>query len=147
MLCKEVFNLVDCYGYLFFDSGCMIVLCDILDELMCVYMMQVWQMFFCFEVFVVQGMSENVGIYFEQIGNVEFVCGIFDVLMIDCVVCEESELLQFYEDLICNCNCMFDFYYWFGYEEVGGFVESVQFICVIVEFVVDEFEKVQSLWC
>lgn len=56
-----IYNLINCqlqnllfgYGYVCLEDGCMVIFVVEGEELICIYLMQVWQMLFCIEEYVV----------------------------------------------------------------------------------------------
>lgn len=100
-------------------------------------------MLFSSDEFVVNWLFGNM--FMGCIGNVELVCGIFNLFNLVCEIDGQDVLVQCYQCLVVDMWCLFDVYYWLGDVVCDGVEVLLWQISVIGELVLDEYEKVQLI--
>ncbi len=140
---KELSTPMYGHGFSLFDNGHAILFSAESEEPSRNHPMQLWETPFVSDDFASrQPESQN---FLGKIGNAELVRAISELYSLVRAIREQSASALLYENLIQECEQLFDTYYWIDDAELKGLSEHVKQIQKTAELVLDEFEKVESI--
>ncbi|MCJ8313303.1 MAG: DNA repair ATPase [Pseudomonadales bacterium] len=140
---KELSTPLFGHGFCLFDNGQGILFSAESDEPSRLHPMQIWQTPFFSDEFL-QSQPDNNSLL-GRIGNPELVRAISHINSIVKMTHDENVSALMYENLIEQCEAVFDTYHWIEDDGLPALSIQVKDIQQTSELVLDEFEKVESI--
>jgi hypothetical protein len=140
---KEVSTPLYGHGFSFFDNGHAILFSAESEEPSRNHPMQVWETPFASMDFASKQAQSQT--FLGKIGNAELVRAISELYSLVRAINEQTATALLYENLIQDCDQLFDTYYWIEEGDLKGVSKQVKDIRKTAELVLDEFEKVESI--
>ena len=131
------------HGFSLFDNGNAILFSAESDEPSRNHPMQIWNTPFFSDDYA-SNLPESQT-FLGKIGNAELVRAISELYSLVRTIREQTATALLYENLIQNCDQLFDTYYWLTESELAHLNAQVKEIRKTAELVLDEFEKVESI--
>ncbi len=140
---KEVSVPLYGHGFSLFDNGHAILFSAESEEPSRNHPMQLWETPFASEEFASKLPESQT--FLGKIGNAELVRVVSELYSLIRAIREQTASAFLYENLIHDCNKLFDTYYWLDDGSTKVIKDIVNNIRVTAELVLDEFEKVESI--
>lgn len=135
---QEVTTALWCHGHSTFEDGTMVLFREE-PEPTTIHPVQIWSTPFCSDEWYAAQPRTSTPL--DRIGNPSLVAGIADAMGLARLVqgVEPSSVL--YADLLASAGRFLDTHHWAGGEEVGDLAGPAHAIRMVVEQVIDEFER------
>lgn len=140
---KELSTPLYGHGFSLFDNGHAILFSAESEEPSRNHPMQIWETPFSSDDYVSKQPESQT--FLGKIGNAELVRAISEFYSLVRSIREQSATALLYENLIKDCEQLFDTYYWLEESELKSLKTQVNEIRKTSELVLDEFEKVESI--
>ncbi len=140
---KELATPLYGHGFSLFDNGHAILFSAESDEPSRNHPMQLWKTPFASDDFASKQPESQT--FLGKIGNAELVRAISELYSLVRAIRDQTATALLYENLIQECEKLFDTYYWIENSELNGLSDQVKEIRKTAELVLDEFEKVESI--
>ncbi len=140
---KEVSTPLYGHGFSFFDNGRAILFSSESDEPSRNHPMQIWDTPFSSSDYASKIPESQT--FLGKIGNAELVRAISELYSLVRAIKEQTASALLYENLIQDCEHLFDTYYWIEEGDLKLLSDQVKEIKKTADLVLDEFEKVESI--
>lgn len=140
---KELSTPLYGHGFSLFENGHAILFSAESDEPSRNHPMQLWLTPFVSDDFASRQPESQT--FMGKIGNAELVRAISELYSLVKAIREQTASAILYENLIQQCENIFDSYYWIEDSELMGVSEQIREIRQTADLVLDEFEKVESI--
>ncbi len=140
---KELSSPLYGHGFCRFDNGHAIIFSAESEEPSRNHPMQLWRTPFISDDFASKQPESQS--FLGKIGNAELVRAISELYSLVRAIREQTATALLYENLIEDCDKLFDSYFWLEDAQLNGLSDQVKEIRKTAELVLDEFEKVESI--